>query len=168
MYCRQSHQPRRKHLAVHARQMALRPGLQILRRHPRPLPLRLEQAYMRRVKGEQVKGEQLVRATFGAPAVISVSMDEPDFMTRLVTEPDPTYIRSLIETAAPTSRSCSSASGPPHTIIGCLSRAGRGSKAARRVARCHSAACGRWLRCQRAALARLHIPGNESSCNLKA
>ena len=36
-------QPGRKHLAVHARQLALQPRLPILRRHPRPLLLRLEQ-----------------------------------------------------------------------------------------------------------------------------
>ena len=34
----------REHLAVHARQLALKPRLQILRRYPRPLLLRLEQA----------------------------------------------------------------------------------------------------------------------------
>ena len=32
----------REHLAIHARQLALEPRLQILRRHPRPLLLRLE------------------------------------------------------------------------------------------------------------------------------
>jgi hypothetical protein len=45
--------------------------------------------------------------------------------------------------------------------------AGRDSKAARRIARCHSAACGRWLRCRRAALAPAY-PGHESSCILKS
>src|SRR5208337_970678 len=38
-------EPGRKYLAVHARQLALEPGLQILRRHPRSLLFRLEQAY---------------------------------------------------------------------------------------------------------------------------
>jgi hypothetical protein len=44
-------EPSRKYVAVHARQLALEPRLQILRRHPRPLLLRLEEAYMRRVRG---------------------------------------------------------------------------------------------------------------------
>jgi hypothetical protein len=35
----------RKYLAVHARQLALEPGFQILRRHPQSLLLRLEQAH---------------------------------------------------------------------------------------------------------------------------
>src|SRR5262249_10237346 len=35
----------RKHLAVHATELAFQPGLQILRRHRRPLLLRLEHAY---------------------------------------------------------------------------------------------------------------------------
>ena len=38
-------EPSRKYLAVHPRQLALEPGFQILRRHPRSLLLRLEQAY---------------------------------------------------------------------------------------------------------------------------
>ena len=38
-------EPSRKYLAVHARQLALKPGFQILRRHPRSLLFRLEQAY---------------------------------------------------------------------------------------------------------------------------
>jgi len=38
-------EPGRKYLVVHARQLALEPGLQILRRHPRSLLLRLEQAH---------------------------------------------------------------------------------------------------------------------------
>ena len=38
-------EPSRKYLAVHPRQLALEPGFQILRRHPRSLFLRLEQAY---------------------------------------------------------------------------------------------------------------------------
>src|SRR5208337_1105236 len=37
-------EPGRKYLAVHARQLALEPGLQILQRPPRSLLLRLEQA----------------------------------------------------------------------------------------------------------------------------
>ena len=38
-------EPSRKYLAVHARQLALEPDFQILRRHPRSLLFRLEQAY---------------------------------------------------------------------------------------------------------------------------
>jgi hypothetical protein len=38
-------EPSRKYLAVHARQLALEPGFQILRRHPQSLLLRLEQAH---------------------------------------------------------------------------------------------------------------------------
>jgi len=38
-------QPNRKHLAIHAGQLTVQPRLQLLRRHPRPLLLRLEQAY---------------------------------------------------------------------------------------------------------------------------
>ncbi len=38
-------EPSREHLAVHARQLAFEPRLQILRRHPRPLLLRMEQAH---------------------------------------------------------------------------------------------------------------------------
>ena len=38
-------EPSRKYLAVHPRQLALEPGFQILRRHPRSLLLRLEHAY---------------------------------------------------------------------------------------------------------------------------
>ena len=38
-------EPSRKYLAVHTRQLALEPGFQILRRHPRSLLPRLEQAY---------------------------------------------------------------------------------------------------------------------------
>src|SRR6266851_6528522 len=37
-------QPSRKRLAVHPRQLALQPRLPLLRRHPRPLLLRLEHA----------------------------------------------------------------------------------------------------------------------------
>jgi len=38
-------EPSRKYLVVHPRQLALEQGFQILRRHPRSLLLRLEQAY---------------------------------------------------------------------------------------------------------------------------
>ena len=38
-------EPGRKHLAVHARQLAFEPRLHVLRRHRRPLLLRLEQAH---------------------------------------------------------------------------------------------------------------------------
>src|ERR1700677_3594071 len=38
-------EPARKHLAVHARKLALQPDLQILRRHCRSLLRRLEQAH---------------------------------------------------------------------------------------------------------------------------
>jgi hypothetical protein len=49
-------------LAVLARQLAVEPRLQVLRRYRRPLLRRMEQAYMRRVKGA------VFRATFfGAP-----------------------------------------------------------------------------------------------------
>src|SRR5271163_1340726 len=58
----------RKHLAVHARQLALEPDLQILRRHRRSLLRRLEQAH-RSALADHVHRN----APMGPPVLISES-----------------------------------------------------------------------------------------------
>src|ERR1700686_1654991 len=55
----------REHLAIHARQLALEPRLQILRRHPRPLLLRLEQAHRHALENHVHRDQRL-----GLPVMI--------------------------------------------------------------------------------------------------
>src|ERR1700682_1320718 len=55
----------REHLAIHARQLALAPRLQILRRHPRPLLLRLEQAHRHALENHDHRDQRL-----GLPVMI--------------------------------------------------------------------------------------------------
>src|SRR6202011_1536209 len=55
----------REHLAIHARQLALEPRLQILRRHPRPLLLRLEQAHRHALEDHVHRDQRL-----GLPVMI--------------------------------------------------------------------------------------------------
>src|SRR5271154_2813927 len=62
----------RKHLAVHARKLALEPDLQILRRHRRSLLRRLEQAH-RSALADHVHRN----ARMGPPVLISESWYKP-------------------------------------------------------------------------------------------
>src|ERR1700732_4298678 len=55
----------REHLAIHARQLALEPHLQIPRRHPRPLLLRLEQAHRHALENHVHRDQRL-----GLPVMI--------------------------------------------------------------------------------------------------
>src|ERR1700719_2176017 len=55
----------REHLAIHARQLALEPRLQILRRHPRSLLLRLEQAHRHALENHVHRDQRL-----GLPVMI--------------------------------------------------------------------------------------------------
>src|SRR3984893_18235555 len=55
----------REHLAIHARQLALEPRIQILRRHPRPLLLRLEQAHRHALENHDHRDQRL-----GLPVMI--------------------------------------------------------------------------------------------------
>src|ERR1700730_15665331 len=55
----------REHLAIHARQLALEPRIQILRRHPRPLLLRLEQAHRHALEDHLHRDQRL-----GLPVMI--------------------------------------------------------------------------------------------------
>src|ERR1700694_4819378 len=55
----------REHLAIHARQLALEPRPQILRRHPRPLLLRLEQAHRHALENQVHRDQRL-----GLPVMI--------------------------------------------------------------------------------------------------
>src|ERR1700731_4337265 len=61
----------REHLAIHARQLALEPRLQILRRHPRPLLLRLEQAHRHALENHVHRDQRL-----GLPVMIIKSWYE--------------------------------------------------------------------------------------------
>src|ERR1700704_3788464 len=55
----------REHLAIHARQLALEPRVQILRRHPRTLLLRLEQAHRHALENHVHRDQRL-----GLPVMI--------------------------------------------------------------------------------------------------
>ena len=65
-------QPARKHLAVHPRQLALKPHLQILRRHRRPLSPRLEHAH-----GSALENHVHRHARLDLPVLITESWYNP-------------------------------------------------------------------------------------------
>src|SRR6202011_1265832 len=65
----------REHLAIHARQLALEPRLQILRRHPRPLLLRLEQAHRHALENHVHRDQRL-----GLPVMIIKTWYKPSFL----------------------------------------------------------------------------------------
>ncbi len=52
-------EPRGEHLAAHARQLAVQPGFQIIRRYPRPVPPSLEQAHRSAVQNHVHRATQM-------------------------------------------------------------------------------------------------------------
>src|SRR5712672_2841042 len=81
----------REHLAIHARQLALEPRLQILRRHPRPLLLRLEQAHRHVLKNHFYRDERLglpvmIIKTWYKEAPCSIAASLADVLKALLAE----------------------------------------------------------------------------------
>ena len=68
-------EPGRKYLAVHARQLALEPSLQILRRHHRPLLRRLEQAHRSALENHVDRNKKM-----GISVVMSYNLELRPFL----------------------------------------------------------------------------------------
>src|SRR6516164_6433266 len=75
----------RKHLAVHATELAFQPGFQILRRHRRPLLLRLEHAYRSALENHVRRTPRLGnRRSFNVRIGISQPPANPSIVRRLM------------------------------------------------------------------------------------